>query len=148
MIMLSPCPRVATYARKKKSVLESISTTERIHRRDKQSCMLQCLLASTELLAFRIRDLHDKLFCRAHATSWPCGTGGGVAEESGSVTLSHSYDEDVSDGGPVPPGLDLPLLVAVVSDFSLLRRVDSLEEVAEAESLAAEDFGVADGRGV
>jgi len=35
-----------------------------------------------------------------------------------------------------------------VSDFFLLRRVDSLEEVAEAESLAAEDFGVADGRGV
>lgn len=64
------------------------------------------------------------------------------------MTLSHSYDEDVSDEGPVPPGLDLPLLVPVVSDFFLLRRVDSLEEVAEAESLAAEDFGAADGRGL
>jgi hypothetical protein len=79
---------------------------------------------------------------------WSCRTGGGVVEESGSVTLSHSYDEDVSDGGPVPPGLDLPLLVLVVPDFFLLRRVDFLEEVAEAESLAAGDFGVADGGGL
>ena len=85
------------------------------------------------------------LFCRVHATESPCRAEGGVAEESGSVTLSHSYDEDVSDGGPVPPGLDLPLLVLVVSDSFLLRRVDFLEEVAEAESLAAEDFGVANG---
>jgi hypothetical protein len=86
-------------------------------------------------------------FCRAQATREPCRTEGGVAEESGSVTLSHSYDEDVSDGGPVPPGLDLPLLV-VVPDFFLLRRFDFLEEVAEAESLAAEDFAVADEGGL
>ena len=64
------------------------------------------------------------------------------------MTLSHSCDEDVSDGGPVPPGLDLPLLDFVVFEVFLLRRADFLEEVAEAESLAAEDFGVADGGGL
>lgn len=69
-------------------------------------------------------------------------------EESSSVTLSHSCDEDVSDEGPVPSGLDLPLLVFVVPDSFLLRRADFLEEVAEAESLAAGDFGVADGGGL
>ena len=69
-------------------------------------------------------------------------------EESSSVTLSHSCDEDVSDGGPVPPGLDLPLLDFVAFEVFRLRRADFLEEVAEAESLAAEDFGVADGGGL
>jgi hypothetical protein len=42
----------------------------------------------------------------------------------------------------------LPLLVFVVSDCFLLRRADFLEEVAEAESLAAGDFDVADGGGL